>query len=258
MQPLLFMRIHILSDLHLEFASFSFPQIDSDVIILAGDTHVGVRGVEWAMDIAGNRPVLYLAGNHEYYGNKFPTLIATLIARLKERTKGSQVHILENDSVIINDVLFLGCTLWTDFKLGGREAIARYEAQMHMTDYRRIRVPPDYRRLTPADTAMRCIQSEHWLRDQCRMAPSIPRVIITHHAPSTRSLPARFAADILSAAYVSNFDELVETTRADLWIHGHIHTSCAYHIGKTQVICNPRGYPDENNTGFDATLAVDM
>jgi predicted phosphodiesterase len=247
-------RIHILSDLHLEFAPFQPPEVEADVIILAGDTHVGVRGIEWARSAFLNTPVIYVAGNHEYYGGAYPTVLE----KLRREAEGSNIHVMENDTLKVGNVTFLACTLWTDFFLMGNSELARYEAAQAMTDYRKIRMAPSYRRLSPRDTYLWCSRSQSWLREQFRYRGAGQLVIMTHHAPNSRSVPVEFAKDILSAAYASNLDELVSDSGAALWIHGHIHSAGDYHLGSTRVICNPRGYPDEPHTGFDPHLIVTL
>jgi Icc-related predicted phosphoesterase len=248
------MRIHILSDLHLEFAPFHPPAVEADVIILAGDTHVGVRGVQWAREVFSDKPVIYVAGNHEFYGGAFPTIVE----KLRHEAEGSSIHVMENDAVRIGDVRFLGSTLWTDFAFKGNPELARYEAAKAMTDYRKIRMAPSYRRLSPRDTYVWCLRSQSWLREQFRNREAGSLVVVTHHAPSAGSLPAEFAHDILSAAYASNLDDLVAESGAVLWIHGHIHSASDYQIGATRIICNPRGYPDEPHTGFDPHLIITL
>ena len=104
------MKLHVLSDLHFEFAPFELPATDADVVVLAGDIDVGRRGLEVAR-AAGGRPVVYVAGNHEYYGHSIPGLTGELVAA----TRGAGIHVLENEAVVIGGVRFLGCTLWTDF-----------------------------------------------------------------------------------------------------------------------------------------------
>ena len=73
-----------------------------------------------------------------------------------------------------------------------------------------------------------------------------------------KSVPARFKEDLVSAAYASPLDELVESSRARFWLHGHNHQSVNYKIGGTQILCNPRGYPDEKDTGFDPHLTIEL
>jgi hypothetical protein len=125
-----------------------------------------------------------------------------------------------------------------------------------MNDYRRIRVSPQYRRLRPADTAIFHHRSLLWLRQfigQC----TTPTVVLTHHAPSARSLATRDAEDPVSAADASHLDDVVIALGATLWVHGHTHHNVDYTIGRTRVVSNPRGYPHQK-IGFIPDLVVDV
>src|SRR5262245_7005031 len=141
------MRVHILSDLHVEFAPFQPKNVDADVTVLAGDVHTGKNGITWIHKTFPDRAVIYVLGNHEFYGQKIPKLIDDI----KEIAQGTNVRVLENQSVEIDNVVFLGATLWTDFRLNGDSVLAEVTAQTGMTDFRRIRVTPSYRRFCPAD-----------------------------------------------------------------------------------------------------------
>ena len=126
-----------------------------------------------------------------------------------------------------------------------------------MTDYRKIRVQPQYRRLRSLDTCALHHRSRRWLQAQLDALDGERVVVVTHHAPSVRSVPARYAADPLSAAYASNLDDLILSASPLLWVHGHIHDSFDYVIGDTRVVCNPRGYlPHEPNDAFQADLVL--
>lgn len=248
------MKIHILSDLHLEFANYQPQRTDADVVILAGDTHLGKRGITWAISNFPDTPVLYILGNHEYYGHILPKLVADL----KDIAKGTNIRILENDIAVIEDVEFLGCTLWTDFKLFGRDPrVTGSAVEQAMSDYRKIRVSPNYSKLRFMNTAATHAKSVNWLIQQG--TPSTKkRVIITHHAPSKKSVPEKFQNELVSAGYASNLDEIIMASGALVWIHGHIHHYQDYYIGATRVICNPRGYPDEMGVEFNQTLIVEV
>ncbi len=248
------MRIHILSDLHLEFASFQPSNVDADMVVLAGDIHTGRNGIKWILKTILDRPVIYVLGNHEFYGQKIPKLIS----EIKEMAQGTNVHVLENDSVEIGDVVFLGATLWTDFRLHGDPVVAEVVAQTGMTDFRRIRVTPSYRRFRPSDARRIHAPSLEWLSQQVEKAQGRKIVIITHHAPSPQSMPYGFQNDPLNPAFVSNLEPFVSACRATLWIHGHIHHRADFTIGGTRVVANPRGYPTEPYTGFDPALVIEI
>ena len=108
------MRLHILSDLHLEHASFEMPSIDSDVLLLAGDIHApGRRAMTWAASdsVAKKRPVVFVAGNHEFYDSRYQVERSTM----EHAAQSMGVHYLDHATVVIDGVRFIGCTLWTDF-----------------------------------------------------------------------------------------------------------------------------------------------
>ncbi|NEQ04416.1 metallophosphoesterase [Moorena sp. SIO3F7] len=247
------MKLHILSDLHIEFEDFTAPSTDADVVILAGDIHVGRRGLDWAMQTFPDKPVIYVPGNHEYYGEAIPKHTD----KLRKLAAGTNVHILEQEVVTLGGVTFLGCTLWTDFELFGDPRVAGYHATQRMTDYKRIHVSPKYSRLRSIDTAVIHSKSRRWLQTQLQDQTG-ERVIVTHHAPSIKSLPVGRQEDLMSAAYASHLDDLVEQSGAKLWVHGHLHNSSDYAIGTTRFLCNPKGYPDERNKGFVPDLVVSV
>lgn len=246
------MRIHILSDLHLEFAPFTPPAVAADVVVCAGDIHTGRNGLHWLRDAFPNVPVLYVLGNHEFYGQKIPKLTQAL----KSEAEGTNVTILENDSVIIENVTFLGATLWTDFKLNGDGVVSEIDAKERMTDFRRIRISPNFSRFRPVDARLLFARSHDWLVQKTSELVETRFVIVTHHSPSPQSVPGHFKGDALSPAYASNLDPFIATAGAAAWIHGHIHTPVDYHIATTRVISNPRGYPDEQGSRFNPSCVI--
>lgn len=247
------MKIQILSDLHLEFENLDLPENDSDVVVLAGDIHIRQNAIEWILKNIPNKPVVYIFGNHEFYGKSYPTLID----KVKALTQDTNIHILENESIDLGEVEFFGCTYWTDFELFGNPKIAGYHCQQLMTDYKRIRRAPSYSKLRSLDTAIINRSSVRWL--QAAVSDSTKKkVVVTHHSPSLLSLPELRREKLESAAYVSNHDDLVRELSPSLWVHGHIHHSSDYRIGDTRVVCNPRGYPDNFNKNFDVNLMVEI
>ncbi len=248
------MKLHLLSDLHLEFAPFMPPPTPAEVILLAGDIHPGVKAIPWINEVFPAIPVIYVPGNHEYYGQAFPKHLQ----KFKELTQGTLIHVLDNETLELGGVVFLGCTLWTDFELLGDPRVAGYFATQGMNDFRRIRLSPSYRKLRSLDTAGMHFSSRHWLAGQFELYRGRTIVVVTHHAPSACSLPAGYEDDILSAASASHMDELVERSGACLWLHGHVHISRDYFLGATHVICNPRGYATEPNPEFKPGLIVNI
>jgi Icc-related predicted phosphoesterase len=248
------MKLYILSDVHLEFEKFDPPEVDTDVVILAGDIHVKDKGLHWALEKFTEIPVIYVLGNHEYYGAALPNILE----KLKKQALETNVHVLENESVKIGGVTFLCCTLWTDFSLFGDFRVAGLKATQFMADYRQIRLSPTYKRLRPVDTMRIHERSMFWLKEEIQKNRSEKLVIVTHHAPSMLSVPEQYRDDILSAAFASNLDELVADSGAELWVHGHMHIRKDYMIGNTRVICNPKGYPDEAKSNFVLNLVVEI
>jgi Icc-related predicted phosphoesterase len=251
------MKLHILSDLHIEFAGFKPRETDADVVILAGDIHVGEKGFVWAEKQFKNQQVIYVLGNHEYYHGEIPGLTQNLITR----SQGTNIHILENKSLTIGDVQFSGCTLWTDFKLLNNPDTAMVESREKVNDYRMINLSGEQKKIDPSYTATCHSRSRSWLNQELKKAQKEKKktVVITHCAPGIMSVPDRYKNDVLSAAFASRMEGFIEKTQPDLWVHGHIHDSSDYNIGKTRILCNPRGYePNEPNTDFNPDLFVEI
>ena len=229
-------KLHILNDLHIEFEDFDPPATDADVIVLAGDIGVGIEGLRWAEARFPDRSVIYVPGNHEFYHHDI-----TLIEELKAQAP-DHIHVLNDDQVNIDGVRFLGSILWTDFALFGEahRFIAMQTARQRMTDYSLIL--NHGRRFTPEDAIRLHTASRDWLKARLAEPFDGKTVVVTHHAPSSRSVPSRYASDLLAPAFASNLEGLVDGDRIALWIHGHIHDSFDYEIYRTRVVCNPRGY----------------
>jgi predicted phosphohydrolase len=247
------MRLHVLSDLHLEFAAFDPSSVDADVTLLAGDIGVGLRGLEWILRHCTTRPVIYVLGNHEFYGETMQKLIRELMAK----AAGTNVHLLDNQTVTLGDVTFLGATLWTDLALYDDPDLSAIAVQAGMADYGQIRTEPRDSKLRPADTRHLHAVSRTWMQNQCGQRRGEKLVIVTHHAPSARSIHKDYAGDPLNPAFASNLDDVVESSQAQLWIHGHIHQRVDYRIGATRVVSNTRGYPEER-VGFDPSFVIEV
>ena len=246
------MRLRILSDLHLELGPPDLPEVEADVVVLAGDTAEGTRGVEWACERFPSTPVVYVLGNHEYYGHSFPDLAD----ELRYAAAGSTVHVLEMDSVVIGGVEFLGCTLWTDQALWQQPDFCAKLLERTLNDYHLIRSSVSGRTLRAADTLEAHGRERQWLEEACRVRRAGQRVIVTHHAPSPRSIPLdewRAAKGLrhpshaglnllIRSGYASRLDDVVKRSGADLWVHGHIHSPVNYRLGETRVLSNPQGY----------------
>ncbi|MDR3378215.1 MAG: metallophosphoesterase [Verrucomicrobiae bacterium] len=249
------MRLHILSDLHLEFGGgIQIPPTDADVVVLAGDIHLGCEGSHWAKKQFPSQPVIYVPGNHEYYRHSLPALTELL----QHETEGSHLCVLENKSVEIGGYTFLGCTLWTDFLLNGNPAAAMRLAAEGMSDYHVIRFNPQHRQLSPQDTVRLHHESVSWLRRELAQHEPARTIVITHHAPSARSEPPDHASSPLRPAFSSCLDPLIEPSGVPLWIFGHTHHNVDFTVGTTRLLTNQRGYPHQLCAGFNAGLVVEI
>jgi predicted phosphodiesterase len=252
-------RLNILSDLHLSQGALKLPDNDADLVILAGDVGRPAQAAPWAASLA--KPVLYVPGNHEFYDGS----IGSTVNELKRLCAGTNVRVLDNEEVSVEGVRFLGTTLWTDFMLfgeGAKRAAAMQEALRFMRDFSRIRIDETPgRSFTPDDAAALFNVNTEWLASKLAEPHPGPTVVITHHAPSRKSIHPRFADSVLNACFVSDAERLVDGRRARLWIHGHTHDSFDYLLNGTRVVCNPRGYAKNGvneNPLFDPNFEIEI
>ncbi|MBL1141579.1 MAG: hypothetical protein HND53_06050 [Proteobacteria bacterium] len=247
------MRIQVLSDLHIEFGEFFVAETDADAVVFAGDIGVGIDGLKWIENQEISQPVIYVLGNHEFYNHDID-----IVNNIKESAPGN-IHVLNNDAVEIGDVRFLGCTLWTDFLLFGltEQYFSVQNAKKNMADFEVIKNTG--RRFSPDDSIRLHEQSRDWLEGMLSIPFYGETVVVTHHLPSSKSVPARFKKNLSSPAYASHLDDLISKERVDLWIHGHTHDSYDYEINGTRVVCNPGGYVGyELNKDFQAGLILEV
>lgn len=253
------MKLNILSDLHLGQGALAWPSTDADLVILAGDVARPAQAMDWALGLG--KPVLYVPGNHEFYGAS----VDGTLAQLRSLSAGTAIRVLDDEEVVIQGIRFLGSTLWTDFRLfgdGEPRAAAQAEASRFMRDYSRIFVDDALQQLlTPADSAARFERHAAWLAQHLAQPHDGPTVVITHHAPSPGSIHPRFAGSLINACFVSKLDALLGGSRVQLWIHGHTHDSFDYQLNGTRVVCNPRGYARNGvneNARFDPDLIAEV
>ncbi len=132
-----FMKIHILSDLHLECGPYTLPSdLDCDVVVAAGDIGEDLLGIEWLRTLS--KPVLYVAGNHEFYRLhcRDQKDMADCLADVRVAAAGTNVTVLQNEAAVIDGIRFLGTTLWTNY--GNLHPSLLYCAGEVMTDHRCI------------------------------------------------------------------------------------------------------------------------
>ncbi len=244
------MKIQIASDLHLEFMQDRFPDYraveptDADVLVIAGDIHHHASAIEAFRD--WHKPVIYVHGNHELYDADHEAMVT----ELRRSASGTAIRYLDCDSLVLDGVRFLGCCLWTDYLLYDADPLpAMREAENVWFDQRMIRAGDSL--FSAGDAARIHRHSRTWLERQLDTPFDGRTVVVTHHAPHAQSIHPRFEGSALNPAFVSDLGALMG--KADLWVHGHVHDSVDYRIGKTRVVANPRGYP--LNRKDAATLA---
>lgn len=276
------LRLWILSDLHIELtrgwdlpAGNARPQFD--VLVLAGDLIPRMeRGVKWLRERVTDKPVIYIAGNHEAYGVD----IDRTLAKAKLAAEGTNIFVLQDEAITLDGVTFAGSTLWTDFQVAGDQRRGMAVSGERMNDFKKIRTARYVERFRPVHALARHTASRQFLEGELRTPRTGPLVIVTHHAPNpgpalTPDAEGRLSADqVLTAAYRSDLTALMhpapaepergELRPADLWIYGHTHESEDTVIGETRVLSNAKGYgpwPPEkswDNRAFNPNLVVEV
>jgi hypothetical protein len=173
---------------------------------------------------------------------------------------------MQNDVVDIAGVRFIAAALWTDFDLFGNTPVAMNAALHAMNDYKRIRKKNHEYRLLPRDTLARHMESRAFIASESAKPFAGPRVVVTHHGPHRRALRPGYETDIVSAAYTSALEELMVSSRPDLWIYGHVQVSDDRIIGRTRVVSNSKGYGpyrslglgDWDNLQFNPSFVVEI
>lgn len=281
------MKIRVESDLHPDIAHNAYvPLVDveCDVIVVAGDaTSPATQALPWLRKAyGGDKPIIYVMGNHDFYSDhRSPDTKTTWEwqhnnARRVAADNG--VILLSDSSVEIDgsggdSVRFIGSTLWTDFS--ARPAYVSFDdavrqATRGMNDYKLIKTGAGRSKdtLRPRDTINAHKVSRAYIERELAEPTECPEtVVITHHAPSYRSLLGQgLAFADLDFCYASNLEVLMHGPNApSIWIHGHIHKNRDYIIGNTRIVANPRGYPTvfrpdapRENPDFDPRFVIEV
>jgi Icc-related predicted phosphoesterase len=267
------MKIQIFSDLHLDVAPLKPIAIGDgvDAVIVAGDTCEGVlRAVEHLRRIVPLAiPVVMVMGNHEYYRRCVPDELALA----KAQAGSFNIHLLENDSIILGcdgtvlssgtisaGVRIAGATLWTDYAIFGAANVAGVmnACAGGMNDHRLIGWQKEpWLRFRPQEALLLHHRSRAFLEHTLAIPFDGPTVVVSHHAPHWDSVHPRFRSDPVTGAFVSDLSSLIIRHQPDLWVHGHVHNSSDYRVGRTRVIANPHGYGGEN-PAFNGQLVVEV
>jgi len=277
------MKIKLVSDLHLEFADINITNNENcDVLILSGDIltandlhdhpeenyqHLEIAALKFGQSRAHMfrdflkrcsfqfPHVVYVAGNHEFYHGRFHQGIDHL---REECAKFTNIYFLERDLQIIDDVVFVGGTLWTDMNKG--DPLTMHAIGDMMNDFRVIKNDNHgYTKLRPAHVMDRHRKTVGYIQQIVDFNKDKKCVVVGHHAPSFQSISDQYKHEtLMNGGYASELSEFIlDRPQIKLWTHGHMHQTFDYMIGETRVVCNPRGYHDEN-PGFNPNLVLEI
>lgn len=263
------MLIRPFSDVHVEFwkshkierfINTIIPALPTDsdtVAVIAGDLGLAHRHETWmkVLSLLSKRflAVVYVEGNHFFYENDY----FGRIHDLKEKVALSvNVHFLENETVEINGIMFIGATLWTDFM--GRDYFKMQYARKGMNDFELIK-KADGLRVRPEDTVDQFDVSKKYIFEEIVANCGKRKVVVTHHGISPLSIHERFKGDSLNSAFMTDLTKEIMESGPDIWIHGHTHDSFDYRLGRTRVVVNPFGYKGlEENRQFNNKLVIEL
>lgn len=256
-------EVRLFSDLHLEFDdTFTIRNLKpNQIIILAGDIHVKTRGIPWIKEILkhGNH-VVFVAGNHEFYKTQMYKVIR---AYTKLENEFENFHFLNDSSVIINNIEFLGGTLWTNMDNEnpevyiplGEKRFDRY-SKKGMWDYRYIYVDRDepnnkkrYNVLKTKDTVRLHKKTVAYLKSRAGKHPT--QFVVTHHTPHSVFLNSKRDKEnpLSRFSYYSELHDLAK--KFSYWAAGHTHKKVDETIDGVRYLSEPRGYSKTKNPDDD-------
>lgn len=260
------MKIRPLSDLHIEFSPFKIAPMGEDILILAGDICNYTEAMPQLKIMARQLdiPILVIAGNHEYYRNQIENSYTweslpqdmRNAADFSDRIEKGRVTFLEDSVVIYGGIRIIGATLWTDMLLYGDDPLVKLLVKKALNDYYLIQ--SKYNHLLQIDQVIeRHKISRKFIQDTLAQKFDGKTVVVTHHSPSWLSVAPQYRNDKVSAGFASRLEYLIQEGNPTLWIHGHTHISFDYQLYDTRIVCNPRGYNDEN-PNFNPNLLVEI
>lgn len=268
------MKLRICSDIHLDHdnpKSIWTPakeQFDSDsVLVVAGDLWSDRRllrntnGPSWLQIVSEQfAAVVLVLGNHDYWGCNISNEVDKCHEEMSKQGL-TNCHLLENSSVVIDDVKFVGATLWTNYNKG--DPLAMWDAKSFMNDFSKIRKGGGYSRLTTYDVHNIHVESkQHIFENAIRDFPEQKVVVVSHHLPSYQSIAPHYRTASnagINFSYYSELSDRILGSDIDLWVHGHSHDRADYEVGTTRIVCNPRGYASESHySEFDEHFSVEV
>ncbi len=262
------MKVALSSDLHLEFSDIELKNTENaDVLILSGDIcvahslhdHPIDKPVpEDAMKPGRNQSAaykyrgffervnaefpktIYCSGNHEFYHGRYPDAYDWLREEIKNYPN---IHFLDMESVEIDDITFVGGTLWTDMNKNDPTTMHMIEGMMN--DFRIIRNSQrNYAKFRPLDAVVHHKQTVEYIKKVVDSDRAKRYVVVGHHAPTALSIHERYKDQVwMNGGYYSDLSEFIlDRPQIVLWTMGHMHDPHTYYMGETLVACNPRGY----------------
>jgi Icc-related predicted phosphoesterase len=248
------MKLRIIADIHSDINKSKNYQFDfgDDFIVACGDIS-GDRFTTENWIKANIKNGVFVEGNHLGYNHiTFDSgdTKENSIKYLKNRFKTGNIRFLENNIHIVEDIVFVGCTLYSDFSLYDKPIYCSRLALKSMNDFRYVQVKNKdiVRTLGPEDTVKWYKRSVNFINKTCKSYPNKKIVVVTHYAPSIDSISEEYKYDLLSAAFASNLELIMkENDNLILWCHGHVHSDVDYTKFGTRVVCCPWGYFNENN-----------
>jgi predicted phosphodiesterase len=258
------MKINLASDLHLEFST-DLVLPGGDVLILAGDLCEAKnlkqpKIQDWVFEnLTKYRDVLYVLGNHESYGMRIDRT-----KELVEEYMPENVRVMENQTHVIDDVMFVGGTLWTDMNRGDGRTMMR--CKFDMSDYKHItmfnRAAGAYHKLTPEHTTVLHRATRDYIVAEADANPDKKLVVITHMLPSNQAISEEYKDDYtLNGAFASDLDDIIIShPNIKTWCFGHTHDFKDFVVGETRLLCNPRGYYgfEQRVKEFDPSFGFDI
>ena len=250
------MLIRLLSDLHQEFRPYEVQPLPEDfesVLVLAGDIDVGTDACDFVIEQSENfAHVIYLLGNHEFYHNDLDLLACDVADELADFPK---VSFLDNSSVVVGDVRFIGSTLWSD--MDNENPNSMFLIERSLNDYGFIKRGAD--RIFATDTIELFKQNMAYLDSALSDPHDGPTGVVTHHGPSYQSVHPIFRNSGINGAFTSSCESLMCDHDIAYWMQGHTHQTSTYEINGCKVRMNPFGYGEETeNLNFDPVFRVEV